>query len=146
MENIDWDNGELLIYEQKTGKERKVFMGEAGKAYLKLYVGNVRENVCYGQNPGGMVFASIRDGKVIANGTVNIHLREFCRRAGIKKHVSCHCFRHSFGTHLLENGVSLKMVSELLGHDSLGSTEKYTRLYPEHLRQTILKYHPREAS
>jgi len=71
-------------------------------------------------------------------------LKIFCRRAGIKKLITCHCFRHSFGTHLLENGAGIKEVSELLGHEDLGTTERYTRLNPEHLRQTLLKYHPRE--
>ena len=76
--------------------------------------------------------------------TVNRSLKIFCRRAGIKKLITCHCFRHSYGTHLLENGAGIKEVSELLGHEDLSTTERYTQLNPEHLRQTLLKYHPRE--
>ena len=141
---VDWENGEAVIFETKTGKERRVIFGEVGIKYLKLYYELVRDRITYGET-GEVLFVSKREGKKLWNASVNVYLKRFCGRAGIKKKITCHCFRHSFGTHLLENGAGIKQVSELLGHDSLKSTERYTHLNPEHLRQTIMKYHPREC-
>lgn len=64
-------------------------------------------------------------------------------RAGIAKNVSPHTFRHSFATHLVENGVDLRAVQQLLGHESIVTTEIYTHLSQKHLRDTLLEYHPR---
>jgi integrase/recombinase XerD len=144
LNDIDSTTGEAVIYESKTGKERKVILGSIGTKYLKLYIDCIRDKITYGET-GGKLFVSKREGKTAWGATVNVYLKKFCGRAGIKKLITCHCFRHSYGTHLLENGAGIKQVSELLGHDSLKSTEKYTHLNPEHLRQTILKYHPMES-
>jgi integrase/recombinase XerD len=153
FKDVDLLKKTAYILETKTNKERLVQLGEVATAYLKLYIDNIRGLIGYGQpNEASLsdnIFMSI--GRVpslsetVNANTVNIYLKDFCLRAGIKKLITCHCFRHSFGTHLLENGAGIKEVSELLGHNDLTTTELYTRLNPEHLRQTLLKYHPREA-
>jgi integrase/recombinase XerD len=142
------ENKEAVVYETKTNRERRVQLGEVAAGYLRLYLKHVRERIsCRKEKPGPMdyIFVTIRHAEKLSQDTVNRCLKRFCRRAGIKKTITCHCFRHSFGTHLLENGAGIKEVSELLGHEDLTTTERYTRLNPEHLRQTILKYHPRET-
>ncbi|CDC99027.1 tyrosine recombinase XerC 1 [Alistipes sp. CAG:268] len=69
-------------------------------------------------------------------------LREAARRAGIEKKISPHTFRHSFATHLLEGGASIRQVQELLGHESILTTEIYTHLDDSHLRQTVEEHLP----
>ena len=153
FKDIDLEKKEACVFETKTNKERMVQLGEAACEYLRLYIDCVREH--FNDEVGtkihkddDYIFVSLvksfHHAEKICSETVNQYLKIFCRRAGIKKLIPCHCFRHSFGTHLLENGAGIKEVSELLGHEDLGTTERYTRLNPEHLRQTLLKYHPRE--
>jgi integrase/recombinase XerD len=148
MEDINLETKEASFFETKTNKERTAQLGEAAASYLKLYLENIRDLLQKSpeKRRASRVFVSIREGKELRDNAVNENLKKFCRRAGIKKRITCHCFRHSFGTHLLENGAGIKEVSELLGHRDLKTTEKYTQLNPEHLRQTLLKYHPREKS
>jgi integrase/recombinase XerD len=70
-------------------------------------------------------------------------IKQLARDAGIKKNVSPHTFRHSFATHLLEGGADLRVVQELLGHESITTTEIYTHLDRDYLRQVVQEFHPR---
>lgn len=70
-------------------------------------------------------------------------IKKLATLTGMKKHVSPHTFRHSFATHLVENGADLRSVQEMLGHESITTTEIYTHLDRKYLRETIEKYHPR---
>ena len=70
-------------------------------------------------------------------------IKELAERAGIKKNISPHTLRHSFATHLLQNGADLRIIQQLLGHESITTTEIYTHINVEDLRQAILKYHPK---
>lgn len=148
INDIGLENREALIYEPKTRKERIVQLGEVGTAYLRLYLSEVRDNINYSGIKSDHVFISAFEGKerraLMKKGSVNTALKKLCLKAGIKKAVTCHCFRHSFGTHLFENGAGIKQVCDLIGHSNIANTERYTRLSPEHLRQTIMKYHPIE--
>jgi integrase/recombinase XerD len=74
---------------------------------------------------------------------VFIIIKELADRAGIRKNISPHTFRHSFATHMLQNGADLRFIQEMLGHSSITTTEIYTHLNTEELHDTILKYHPR---
>jgi integrase/recombinase XerD len=73
-------------------------------------------------------------------------VKEASAKAGVKKNVSPHTFRHSFATHLVEGGADLKAVQDMLGHESIITTEIYTHLDTDYLRETILSYHPRNQS
>ena len=70
-------------------------------------------------------------------------IKNLCKEAGIRKRVSPHSFRHSFATHLVEGGADLRAVQEMLGHESITTTEIYTHLNTDYLRETILSFHPR---
>ena len=144
IEDINFEEQEATIFETKTNKERIVQLGEVGTTYLQIFIENIRPLVCRGFIEGTRVFPSAYEGKIPCNETVNRYLSKACTKAGIKKKITCHCFRHSYGSHLLENGAGIKQVSDLLGHEKLATTERYTKLSPEHLRLTLLKYHPRE--
>ena len=144
IEDINFEEQEATIFETKTNKERIVQLGEVGTTYLQIFIENIRPLVCRGFVEGTRAFPSAYEGKIPCNETVNRYLSKACTKAGIKKKITCHCFRHSYGSHLLENGAGIKQVSDLLGHEKLATTERYTKLSPEHLRLTLLKYHPRE--
>jgi integrase/recombinase XerD len=143
--DIDFTNKTLLIFESKTNKERYVHIGEVGLKYLDIYLKYAREKINAKACNMDKVFVSNYEGLGLREALANKYLKIFCKQAGIKKTISTHCFRHSYGTHLLENGAEIKHVSELLGHEKLSTTEGYTHLSPAVLKDVIKKYHPREV-
>jgi len=145
INDIDYENKTILIYESKTRKERHAHIAEVALKYLEVYLKHARDKINIRSNDMKNVFVSNVEALPLREGVVNRYLKIFSKKAGIKKTVSSHCFRHSFGTHLLENGAEIKHVSELLGHAKLETTEAYTRLSPDRLMDIIKKYHPREA-
>ena len=83
-----------------------------------------------------------RRGQKLTRQMIFIFLKELVRQSGIQKSVSPHTFRHSFATHLVEGGADLRAVQEMLGHESITTTEIYTHLDREYLRETLKKFHP----
>ena len=84
-----------------------------------------------------------RNGRKMTRVMVFYIIKEFAEKAGIQKTVSPHTFRHSFATHLVEGGADLRAVQEMLGHESITTTEIYTHLDRDYLRQVITEFHPR---
>jgi integrase/recombinase XerD len=84
-----------------------------------------------------------RRGKKLSRVMIFTIIKNLTQKIGLKKHVSPHTFRHSFATHLIEGGADLRAVQEMLGHESILTTEIYTHLDREYLRETIISYHPR---
>ena len=89
------------------------------------------------------VFVSARRGRHVSRITVFHNIKQYVAAAEIQKEVSPHTFRHSFATHLLEGGASLRAIQEMLGHESIGTTEIYTHLDRRFLREQVLEYFPR---
>jgi integrase/recombinase XerD len=84
-------------------------------------------------------------GKGLTRAMIFSIVKTLAEKAGIRKTISPHTFRHSFATHLVENGADLRSVQEMLGHASITTTEIYTHIDREYLRKSILKYHPRQT-
>lgn len=137
-------NIEFVKVTGKGDKERLVPIGASAIKHLKLYMEQVRNHIKTQKGHEDFVFVSAR-GKKLSRVTVFNVIKNLAVKAGIKKHISPHTFRHSFATHLLEGGADLRAIQQMLGHESITTTEIYTHLDREYLRQTIQQFHPRYA-
>lgn len=121
----------------KGDKQRLVPVSAAARDKIQLYLEERRK----ARTNGEVLFLNNR-GKGLTRVMVFTILREAARRAGITKHISPHTFRHSFATHLIEGGAGIRQVQEMLGHESILTTEIYTHLNREHLRRTVEEHLP----
>lgn len=127
----------------KNDKERIIPIGETAIQYINFYVEHDRTNlpkIVDGHED--FVFLN-RRGKKLTRVMIFMIIKETIGKAGITKKVSPHTFRHSFATHLVEGGADLKSVQDMLGHESIMTTEIYTHLDTKYLRETIMNFHPR---
>lgn len=138
--NIDFDNDMLKVM-GKGRKERVVPIGEIAMEYLKMYLENYRHYYVK-KNINNYIFLNYRGERMTRQGVFKM-LKGECRRAGINANISPHTLRHSFATHLLNNGADLRIIQELLGHSSLSTTEIYTHVTNEQLKKDYEEYHPR---
>ncbi len=125
----------------KGDKERLVPIGNTALKFIGIYRGQVRVHVPIKKGNEDVLFLN-RRGAGLTRQMIFILLKDLVREAGIKKTVSPHTFRHSFATHLVEGGADLRAVQEMLGHESITTTEIYTHLDRAFLRETLQKYHP----
>ena len=125
----------------KGNKERVVPVGRKAVEALKRYIDTGRPQLVRPRSPGN-VFLTKR-GTAFAPVTLWLRLKQRVRRAGIARNVTPHMLRHSFATHLLEHGADLRVIQELLGHASIATTEVYTHVTGNRLREVHRKYHPR---
>jgi integrase/recombinase XerD len=126
----------------KGDKERLVPVGRTAQSEITQYMRHTRNNIAIKRGQEDFLFLNRRGGKLSRVMIFNI-IKDLTTKAGIKKNVSPHTFRHSFATHLVEGGADLRAVQEMLGHESITTTEIYTHLDREYLRSTIIQYHPR---
>jgi integrase/recombinase XerD len=127
----------------KNDKERLVPIGGEAVKYLNLYIEKIRAFQTNLQ-PGHENFVFLnRRGAAMTRVMVFYIIKELAAIAGIQKNISPHTFRHSFATHLVEGGADLKAVQDMLGHESITTTEIYTHLDAEYLKETIYLFHPR---
>ena len=130
----------------KNNKERIVPIGQSAIKHIKLYWESDRRGQLNVQ-PGFEDFLFLnRRGKGLTRNMIFTIIKDLARQAGISKNVSPHTFRHSFATHLVEGGADLRAVQEMLGHESILTTEIYTHLDIHYLKETILSYHPLNKS
>lgn len=125
----------------KGDKERLVPIGNAAAKYITLYKEKIRAHVSPVPGQEDILFLNNR-GHKLSRVMIFLIIKGLVQKAGIKKTVSPHTFRHSFATHLVEGGADLRAVQEMLGHESITTTEIYTHLDREFLRKTLEKYHP----
>lgn len=126
----------------KGNKERLVPIGGEAVKYLRIWLNEVRVHLDIKPGKEDFVFLN-RRGSPLSRVMVFIIIKDLANAIGLKKKISPHTFRHSFATHLIEGGADLRAVQEMLGHESITTTEIYTHLDRDYLRSTILQYHPR---
>ncbi len=126
----------------KGNKERLVPIGQEAIKFLRLYIHDVRVHVPVKPGKEDFVFLN-RRGSPLSRIMVFLIIKDLAKAAGITKSISPHTFRHSFATHLIEGGADLRAVQEMLGHESITTTEIYTHLDRDYLRETIVHFHPR---
>lgn len=143
ISNINFKENYLKI-EGKGDKTRFVPLADYTAELIKNYIKNIRSNYKINKKCEDFLFLNSR-GSSMSRVIVFIIIKELTERAGINKKISPHTFRHSFATHLLQNGADLRYIQEMLGHSSITTTEIYTHLKTEELRDVILNYHPRNA-
>ncbi len=127
----------------KGSKERLVPIGRTALNEINFYLEKYRNHLIIDKNAGDLLFLN-RRGKGLTRVMIFTIVKELAQKAGIKKTISPHTFRHSFATHLIEGGADLRAVQEMLGHESILTTEIYTHLDREYLRQSIMEHHPRK--
>lgn len=125
----------------KGDKERLVPIGKSAIKHIKIYRDQVRVHIRAQRGHEDILFLNYRGSK-LSRVMIFLLLKDLVSKAGIKKTISPHSFRHSFATHLIEGGADLRAVQEMLGHASITTTEIYTHLDREFLRKTLEKYHP----
>ncbi len=140
INNINFDEGLLMVI-GKGDKQRLVPMSEVSIEQVKLWFDDrSRLNIKRGQE--SYVFLN-RRGSRLTRMMIFYIVRDLAAMAGIRKTISPHTLRHSFATHLLEGGANLRAIQQMLGHESISTTEIYLHLDKSHLREEILRYHPR---
>ncbi|MBC7888036.1 MAG: tyrosine recombinase XerD [Ferruginibacter sp.] len=125
----------------KGDKERLIPIGTDAIKYINIYRDNIRVHIKVKPGNEDILFLN-RRGSKLSRVMIFLIIKELARLAGIKKIISPHTFRHSFATHLVEGGADLRAVQEMLGHESITTTEIYTHLDREFLRNTLLQFHP----
>lgn len=127
----------------KGNKERLVPVGEKAIKEINLYIGYRNSVTSQIKRDSENIIFLNRRGSRLTREMVFTIIKKHAKLAGIRKSISPHTFRHSFATHLVEGGADLRAVQEMLGHESIQTTEIYTHLDKEFLRDTILRFHPR---
>ena len=126
----------------KGRKERLVPIGETAIKRLRDWF-VVRQSITVKPGEDDYVFISLRRGKHLSRISLFVYIKAYAEKAGVRKNISPHTFRHSFATQLLEGGANLRAIQAMLGHEDIGTTEIYMHIDKSHLRQEILEHHPR---
>ena len=143
ISNINFKEHYLKV-QGKGNKIRLVPLANYTIDILKDYIDNYRGKAKINKKCEDVVFLNSR-GSCMSRVIVFLIIKELTEKAGINKNISPHTFRHSFATHLLQNGADLRYIQEMLGHSSISTTQVYTHLNTEELRDVILNYHPRNS-
>ena len=125
----------------KGDKERLVPVGNSAIKFINLYKNNIRVHTPVKPGNEDVLFLN-RRGRKLSRVMIFMIIKMLAKQAGVSKNISPHTFRHSFATHLVEGGADLRAVQEMLGHESITTTEIYTHLNKEYLRETLHRYHP----
>lgn len=126
----------------KGNKERLVPIGSVAIKHLKIYMDLIRVHIPIKKSYEDIVFLN-KFGKTLSRQMVFLIIKDLTLKAGIHKNIGPHTFRHSFATHLIDGGADLRAIQEMLGHASITTTEIYTHLDRNYLRDIVLQFHPR---
>jgi integrase/recombinase XerD len=140
LEHLHLDAGFVTVV-GKGNKERVVPLGRKAIEAINSYLAAGRPELVTGKSPATLFLT--RRGRPFAATTLWLRIKRRARRAGVERNVTPHMLRHSFATHLLENGADLRVIQELLGHSNISTTEVYTHVAVSRLREVHRKFHPR---
>lgn len=141
VQNLFLDIGFIKVL-GKGMKERLVPIGTKAAECISIYMKEYRTNLNISEGFEGYLFIN-RRGKNLTRNMIFIIVKDLVKKAGLYKNISPHTFRHSFATHLIEGGADLRAVQEMLGHESITTTEIYTHLNKNYLKEVVNKFHPR---
>ena len=141
VQNLFFDIGFIKVL-GKGMKERLVPIGTKAAECISLYMNEYRTHINISVGFEGYLFIN-RRGKNLTRNMIFIIIKDLVKKAGLNKNISPHTFRHSFATHLIEGGADLRAVQEMLGHESITTTEIYTHLNKNYLKEVVNKFHPR---
>jgi len=141
LSDLFFEEGFIKVH-GKGDKERYVPINSLNQHYINMYISYIRLHNPKVKGHEDILFLN-RNGKKLTRNMVFIIIKDLVQKAGIKKQVSPHTFRHSFATHLLEKGADLRAIQQMLGHESITTTEIYMHLDRTFLKEVLEKYHPR---
>lgn len=141
FEDLFFNEGFIRVI-GKGNKQRLVPVSASVEKEIGIYVDNIRNHLQIKPGNESYVFLNRRGAKLTRNMIFTI-IKNLAAEIGLEKNISPHTFRHSFATHLLEGGANLRAIQEMLGHESITTTEIYTHLDQSFLREAIISYHPR---
>lgn len=141
LSNLHLDVGFVKII-GKGSKERLVPIGTSATKHIRIYINEIRCHVPIKTGHEDFVFLN-RHGRTLSRVMVFLVIKQLAAAVNLKKSISPHTFRHSFATHLIEGGADLRAVQDMLGHESITTTEIYTHVDRDYLKSVITQYHPR---
>ena len=141
LSNVSFVEGFIKVV-GKGNKERLAPIGNTALKYLNIYINEVRNHQKIQKGHEDIIFLN-RRGKQLTRVMIFTIIKKLAEKIGLKKNISPHTFRHSFATHLIQGGADLRAVQEMLGHESITTTEIYTHIDKEYLREAIITFHPR---
>lgn len=141
LSDLYFDEGFISVT-GKGDKQRLVPISDHTVKYINIYRNEIRVHQDIAKSASDVLFLN-RRGKPLTRAMIFTIVKNLAKEANINKKISPHTFRHSFATHLLENGADLRAIQQMLGHESITTTEIYMHLDTSHLKETVLKYHPR---
>ncbi|MBI9069191.1 MAG: site-specific tyrosine recombinase XerD [Salinivirgaceae bacterium] len=141
LTDVHFDEGFIKV-QGKGNKERLIPLGKKAKDAIVLFLQNYRGTLKIDKKDENILFLN-RRGKKITRVMIFTIIKDLAVKIDLQKSISPHTFRHSFATHLIEGGADLRAIQDMLGHESITTTEIYTHLDKEFLKDTILRFHPR---
>jgi len=138
-------NEDLIMILGKGNKQRFVPMSYYSKKYIKKYISEVRNKKVIKKKFNDYLFIN-KNGKNLSRVSIFNIVKDLMNFIKLKKNISPHTFRHSFATHILENGADLRSIQQMMGHENITTTEIYTHVDTRHLSKVLEKYHPRSKN
>jgi integrase/recombinase XerD len=144
LSHVNLDDELLTVHQGKGGHDRVVPLSAVACRFLETYLKGIRPRLAKSVTQDHLFLSSV--GKALDKDALNYLVKLHTRKAGLKKHVTCHVWRHTCATHLVQNNANLRHVQEMLGHRSLATTERYLQLTVADLKKAHRKFHPREKA